>query len=332
VKRAAIALAASALALAAAASGCSSFQNPEIVLDFRLLAIRASLPEQVIDVDITDPQPPVELLEQVEPSEICVLVADPLFERRLRWEMSVCVLNNDERCYTAAPRYEIGRGFWNDPEITPSAQFCDTIHPDGNLLGVALAAFQGDAFRGLGGIYYGVSLRVGGEGEDPADDLYGAKELRLMPRIPADIQANNNPTLDGLEITLPDAEPIALPFGRCSTQAAPVEVAPDSRVRIMPIETEGAREPYVVPTTDGSSRMFTESLTYQWLATAGNYSSGRTGGTRDAVGNPATLFTDWVAPDLEDLEGTTDVDLWVIQRDERLGLTWYESCLRVVVP
>jgi hypothetical protein len=318
--------------LIAAAAGCNNFQNPEVVLDLRVLAISASLPEQVIDVDIHNPEPPVELLEQVEPSEVCVLVSDPRFERRLRWNMSVCVLTNNERCDTDVPHYEIGSGFWNDPEVTPRAQFCDTIYPDGNLLGVALAAFQSDTFRGLGGIYYGVSLVVGGEGEDPANDLYGAKSLRLMPRIPAEIQANINPSLTGLEATLRDAEPIPLPFGRCSTQPAPLEVAPHARVRIMPLEADGAREPYVVPTTDGSSRMFTESLTYQWLATAGNYSSGRTGGTRDAVGNPPPLFTDWVAPDLEDLEGTTDVDLWVIQRDERLGLTWYESCIRVVVP
>ncbi len=321
-----------AFALVAASTGCNSFANPEVVLDFRMLAISASVPEQVVDVDISDPEPPVELLEQVEPSEICVLVADREFDRRLRWDMSVCVLTNDERCNRDLPRYEIGSGMWNDPEDAPREQFCDTIHPDGNLLGVALAAFQNDAFRGLGGIYYGVSVRVGGEADDPAEDLYGAKDLRLMPRIPADIQANINPTLTSLEATLPDAEPIVLPFGRCLTQTAPLEVAPGTRIRIMPIEPDGAREPYVVPTTDGSSRMFTESLTYQWLATLGNYSSGRTGGPRDGVGNPAILFTDWVAPDIEDLEGTTNVDLWVIQRDERLGLTWYESCVRVVVP
>ena len=78
------------------------------------------------------------------------------------------------------------------------------------------------------------------------------------------------------------------------------------------------------------TRMFTESLTYQWLATAGNYSSGRTGGPRDAFGNDAPLFTDWTAPKAEDLEGPTNVELWFIQRDERLGLAWYEGCLRVV--
>ena len=43
---------------------------------------------------------------------------------------------------------------------------------------------------------------------------------------------------------------------------------------------EGVREDYVVPTFDGGSRMFTESLTYQWLAGDGEWSRSRTGGCR----------------------------------------------------
>jgi hypothetical protein len=320
-----------ALALATVLVGCGSFENPEVVLDFRVLAISASLPEQVIDVDITDPAPPVELLEQVEPTEICVLLTDPLFDRRLHYEMQVCLLGGGERCAGGYPHYTFASGSWEDPDLTPTpAKMCGTIQPDGNLLGVALASFQVDALKGLGGIYYGVSLRVGGQDAPRADDLWAAKFLRLMPRIPADIQANNNPFLERVDITLLDAEPIELPFGRCRDQAAPLEVAPGARVRLMPIEPDGVREPYVVPTTDGMSRMFTESLTYQWLASAGNYSAGRTGGPRDPFGNAAPLFTDWVAPSGEDVTGVTDVELWFVQRDERLGLTWYESCIRVV--
>jgi hypothetical protein len=319
-----------ALALAA----CGSFENPEIVLDFRVLAISASLPEQVIDVDITDPAPPAELLEQVEPSDVCVLVSDRQHERRLRWEMTVCVLNSIERCNLSRPHFVIGSGLWDDPEtLADSRQLCDTIPADGNLLGVALSAFGGDQLRGLGGIYYGVVLRIGGEDEDPEQDLWASKNLRLMPRIPPEVEANNNPTIDGLEIRLPGAaESVPLPLGRCQDRdpATIHELRPSERARITPIETEGVREPYVVPTIDGDVRMFVESPTYQWLATAGNYTSGRTGGRRDAVGNPATLFTDWIAPRAIDLAGPTDVDLWVIQRDERLGLTWYEACIRVV--
>ena len=109
-----------------------------------------------------------------------------------------------------------------------------------------------------------------------------------------------------------------------------IDLGADGQGKLAPVEPEGVRETYVVPTIDGSSRMFTESPTYQWLASQGNYSSGSTGGTRDAFGNPAPLFTDWRAPAADDIEGTTDIELWFIQRDERLGVHWYESCIRVV--
>lgn len=313
-------------------AGCSSFENPEIVLDFRVLAMSAEPPEQVIDVDIQDPAPPVELLEQVVPTEVCVLLSDRDAERRLRWEMTVCALDNNLRCDGGSPELVIGSGLWEDPDLAPaSARFCDEVPVNGNLLGVALYAFETDQLRGLGGIYYGVSLRVGGEDADPALDLYAAKRLRLMPRIPAGIQANQNPSLAAVEALPQDAtEPTVLAFGRCRDQATPLEVAAGSLTRLTPVEPEGAREPYLVPTIDGSSRMFTESLTYQWLASEGNFTAGSTGGPRDPFGNPAPLFTDWRAPAAKDLDGPKDIELWFIQRDERLGVHWNEACIRVL--
>jgi hypothetical protein len=320
------------LALLGTLAACGSFENPEVVLDFRVLAMSATLPEQVIDIDVQDPAPPVQLLDQVQSSDVCVLLTDPLFDRRLYWQMHVCALDSDLRCFGDTP-YEIGSGYWDDPDLslTPPS-LCARVEPDGNLLGVALASFEADSFHGVGGIYYGVQLRVGGEGAAPAEDLYAAKNLRLMPRIPADVQANKNPFLDHVDATVSDAEPVPLAFGRCLDQTAPLEVAPGTRVRMTPVEPDGVRETYVVPTTDGSSRTFTESLTYQWLATNGNFASGSTGGPRDPFGNPAILFTDWTAPAAKDLDGTTDVDVWVVQRDERLGVRWYTACVRVVVP
>ena len=312
--------------------GCASFEDPDIILDFRVLAAQAEPPEQIIDLDITNPAPPVELLEQMVPTEVCWLLADRNFERRLRWTMKVCNLNNDERCSGAES--VIGRGIWNDPELESApADLCATVPVDGNLLGVLLYALEADQLRGLGGIYYGVQLIVGGEDADPALDLYAAKNLRVQPRIPAELTANVNPYLLGVDIRLNPEEVFqTLPLLRCQDQANPITVAPKQRVRLAPIEPEGVRETYVVPTTDGMKREFTESPTYQWHASAGNFAGGRTGGTRDAFGNPAVLFTEWIAPAADDLEGPTDVAFWFIQRDERLGVQWYESCLRVVPP
>jgi hypothetical protein len=319
--------------LIAALAACGSFEDPDIVIDFRVLGLTATLPDQVIHLDISSPSPG-DFLDEVMPTDVCVLLSDRNFDRRLRWDMLLCDLNSDERCI--GPASKLGAGLWDDPDLalTPP-QLCVTIPVDGNLLGVVLHALDRDPLRGLGGIYYGVSLRVGGEDADPALDLWAAKGLRLMPAIPPEITANTNPSLDRLDINRKVDEVITepaelLPFGRCMDQVAPFTVAPDDRVRFTPIETEGAREEYVVPTIDGMKRTFREALTYQWLATAGNYTSGASGGTRDVFGNPAILWTEWISPSAEDLSGPTDVELWVIQRDERLGLTWYQSCVRVI--
>jgi hypothetical protein len=149
------------------------------------------------------------------------------------------------------------------------------------------------------------------------------------PRVPAERTPNHNPTVDGLTINEDPARLLAP--GRCGDPTTtPNVVAAEEELLLTPIEPDGVRETYVVPTLDGMERQFTESLTYQWLASAGGFSAGSTGGPRDPFGNPAPLFTDWTAPAAKDLEGPTDVSFWFIQRDERLGLAWYEACLRVV--
>jgi hypothetical protein len=325
--------------LVLAAVGCGSFEDPDIVVDFRVVAMSASVPEQIIDIDITNPAPPTDLLDQMVPTEVCALISDRNFERDLRWKMTLCNLNSDERCPDGGPQSVLGSGVWSDPELARPAdmppRFCATVPVDGNLLGVILESLENDQYRGLGGVYYGVSLVVGGEGADPELDLYAAKNLRVQPRIPPELQANNNPSLMGVDVRLAEDQVFqTLTLARCvdleRDGIVPVTVAPQQRIRFAPIEPEGVREEYVVPTLDGMSRMFTESPTYQWLATSGNFSSGFTGGTRDAFGNPAPLFTDWTAPPAKELNGPGDISFWFIQRDERLGLTWYEACVRVV--
>lgn len=319
-------------ALTALLAGCTSFEDPDIVIDLRVLAISADHPEQIVDVDLASPQMPVQLLQQLVPTEVCALVADPAFDRRIRWNLTLCSYGDYSRCSPDAA-VTIASGIAEDPETAPSPpRICGTVTPNANLLGVLLDTLEGDQLRGLGGVDYLVQLAVGGEDADPELDLYAAKDLRVAPRIPAAREANHNPNLDRIEATIQGqgGEPIVLGAGRCIDAAPTLTVKPRDQIRITPIERADAREPYVVPTLEGKGRMFTESLTYQWIATAGGFSSGSTGGPRDFTGNPPPLFSDWRAPNAEDISGPTEISLWVIQRDERLGVTWYPSCIRVV--
>lgn len=325
-----------ALALTAVLAGCTSFPDPDVVVDLRVLALAAERPEQVVDVDLNDPQMPAELLQQLVPTQVCALVADPAFERRLRWTLTVCPYGDYYRCDQNV-YVPIGSGILDDPDTTPTTpgaqELCATVPNNSQLLGVLLYTLKSDALGGLGGIDYMIGLTIGGAEEDPALDLFASKALRVAPRIPRARQANINPSLDpthamDASVNTAAAEPFALT--RCADAAPALAVRPGETVRFTPIEAPGAREDYVVPTLDGLGRSFTESLTYQWTASAGGFSAGSTGGPRDISGNAAPLFTDWRAPSARDLSGPTDVTLWVIQRDERLGVHWYEGCVRVV--
>ena len=319
-------------------AACGSFADPDIVVDLRVLALDATVPEQVIDVDFTNPPSADQILAQLVPSTVCALVADPNFDRRIHWSMTLCPFSEDERCVDGDPNEIISPdALLDDPDLTtPEPVMCATVPVDGNLIGVLDNALSGDELHGLQGVDYSVSLRLGGEGGDPALDLFASKTLRVAARVPAARTANTNPSIDHLEVAVGDNDsetlstPVTLPLGRCIDQTAPFVVAPDKKVRINPIEPAGVRETYVIPTLDGKSEMFTETLTYQWTATQGEFSSGDTGGPKDLGGNPAPLFTDWHTPKASDLKGVAvDVALWVVQRDERLGVHWYESCLRV---
>jgi hypothetical protein len=323
-----------ALAIAVLAA-CTTFEPEEIVVDLRVLAMAATVPEQIVEVDLENPPDAIDLLDQLVPTTMCALVADPAQDRRLRYTLTLCVLNNDERCRTSAPQKVLVEGISEDPDVAvPRPEMCATVEPDGNLAGIALAALERDELGGLGGVDYGVALQVG-----PEDDVMGTgpetllagKTLRIIPRIPASRSASTNPAVDHFTAAKDGVDPQPMPMGRCVDQTAPLELVPTQRIRIEPVEVEGSRETYTVPTLDGMTQTFTESLTYQWLAgPGGSISPGSSGGPRDPVtGNPAPLFTDFRAPPADALDGVTDIPIWVVQRDERLGARWYETCVRV---
>ncbi len=83
----------------------------------------------------------------------------------------------------------------------------------------------------------------------------------------------------------------------------------------------------MLPTIDGESERFTESIAYQWIATRGSFSDANTGGPPDVFGNITLVGTDWTAPAVTRI---TDVPIWVIQRDVRFGVTMRATCARVV--
>jgi len=319
------------IGLIAAVAACGKFQDPNVVVDLRVLAIDADPADQLVDVDLTKRIDPLEILGQLVPTKVCALVADPVQDRRLVWSMRLCQYGDGERCDEDSA-YPIANGTIDDPDTTmPEPQLCATVMPDQNLLGVYLGALKGDTLQGLGGVDAELELRVGGELDVRSDDEFVAKDMRISPRIPTTRVPNQNPYLDHIDAAIEDNPPVALPLGRCVDQMTPYEMPPATKVRLLPVEPGGVREVYQVPTLDRMVQTFTETLTYQWVASAGSFSAGTTGGKRDITGNAPALFTDFKSPSVKDLMGEPmDISVWIVQRDERLGLHWYESCIRVV--
>jgi hypothetical protein len=306
-------------------AACANFEDPAVVADLRPLAVQADLPEQVIDIDATTTADQV--LAQLRDTHVTFLISDLNFDRRIRWSAEVCNVNSAGRCDHDAPYETLGSGVWDDPDTSPAPSL--TIPADGNLLGILYDELQNDTLHGLGGEYFGISLRIGGDDADPDLDQYLAKEMLVSPRIPADRTPNQNPTMDRVEKDDDITTTNPLPLYRCGTVPSPlVTVAPGEKLPLYPIELPTTRETYSVPTIDGMTRTFTEAVTYQWLATDGKFSDSTTGGGHDPFGNQLPVDTTWTAP--KDIEQPTDVRLWIIMRDERYGLMWYEGCVTVV--
>lgn len=297
-------------AWAAGLAGCDpGFESPAIVRDLRMLAIRATPPEVVLDFD---PEHPEDV--ELPPVGIEALVVDPR-GGTFDWGMTACPPTRSARCDDPeAPYVEVGFGTF-DPAGEP-------IRAELQVNPILIeAAVRADSLLGFGGVAIQVELWVKPAGAPIEEAIFGSKKVVYAPRIPEQRVANRNPDVEELR-----ADGVTFAPGRCADpDTAPLPVLPGRRVELWPVEPEGVRETYVLPTFEGGVRTLTEYLMYSWFATAGSFSSNRSGGRIDPFGNEPPLDVTWTAP--EDPRGP--VSLWLVQRDERLGLSWWEHCFMV---
>lgn len=329
------------ICIAVLASACGTFEDPSIVLDLRVLGMRTmvgdnlrptddpTIADQLVDVDLMMAPSAGDLLNQIEPTLVCALISDPGQERELRWSMTLCLPDGDDRCDRTQPFQQFANGVIGDPDLSDTAQQpCADLFPSITMLAMIQRAVGENPVDALGGVDLIVELQIGGIDAPRENDIYANKKLRIAPRIPADRRPNFNPRvdfLDGAELGIS----VSIPKRRCNDDGGssfPVLDGGDV-LTLYPVEPDTAREMYVVPTLDGRTAMLTETLTYQWLASHGSWSDETTGGGHDILGNVSLLGSDWRAPavDRELL-----VSIWMIQRDERYGVSWFETCILVV--
>lgn len=343
-----------ALALLAILTGaCGTFEEPSIVLDLRVIAMRTevgntapSKADQVIDVDLTEEPQVGDLLSQLQPTRVTAWVADPgrAEDDRLLWSMTLCLPDDEGRCDRTLPHIEFGAGEIEDPDSSPSFQrpFAEILPGDsqtGNtIVAMLLREIRENPVNALGGVDLMIELRIG-RSADPRDlDIYAAKKLRIAPRIPLERAPNANPSITGIETAVNGLSPFGnFPSAggqsvRCADpayQARKAEVFAGDAVTLFPNEANDTREKYAVPGLDGSTIILDESVSYQWLTTFGGWSDETTGGGHDVLGNQSLLGSDWTAPFIGGRD-FLDVSLWMIQRDERFGVTPVETCLTVL--
>ena len=321
------ALPTTALLALAVAGGCTSnFEDPSIVLDLRMLAAYTEPAEVIVPVD-ADPES-----IEVPDIRVCALVADPGASRDLAFEMVACAPTDSLRCDEPdEPFIQFDSGTVADPEEAPAAvELCGTLRGSPLLIDVVRQSVENDPLLGFSSIAVQLEIFVKPSGGADADGIFGAKRAFFGAQLPAERVANTNPTLDAITLTRDgETEPSETVVARrcADAEAAPLIAAPGEVLQLEPVEPDGVREDYVLPTLDGGAREFTENLSYAWFSTAGEWSHETTGGPKDPVGNVPLLYTQWTAPD--DITESLDVDMWLVQRDERGGLAWFEMCVRV---
>jgi hypothetical protein len=331
------------VAALAALAGCGSFETRSIVLDLRILSMVVSPPEVLVPLDAgTDPMN----LPQVD-VQVCALIADPADAREIEYRMTACWPNNVTlRCDDPARAEVLLTGTPGDPyarvpdpeQSGAPVPVCATLSSNAVLPVLILdqVELQGSyedvaaqIVANGGNLDVQIELAVRGAGQGAEALQYGVKTMRYALPLPEGRQANQNPAIATLQASVNDGEPAAMPVGRCIDVAAPLEVGPGDEIEIEPVPVEGAREEYLVPTFDGGARMFTENLVYTWYATHGTWEPEQTGGPKDVAGNDPEVESLWTAPGAATVGDGLDVSVWVVQRDERGGQSWIETCVRV---
>jgi hypothetical protein len=330
-------------------SACGTFEEPSIVIDLRVLAMRIDIvdpslatdttrSEQVVDVDLMGAPSVGQIISQLRDAEVTAWVADPGRDRRLRWSMTLCLPNEEARCDRTLPYVELGVGEIFDPDLDPTPQRPNAIITMGDtrtantISAMLLQAIEKDPVSAIGGVDLTIEMTLGGVDEPRENDIYASKKLRISPRIPSDRTPNANPRILNIESAkvagLGDAPNIT--ERRCCMGCPnTATVRQGDSITLFPNEFTDTREDYVAPGLDGNPVYLKETISYQWLATYGGWSDETTGGGHDILGNQSLLGSDWTAPPLGARSEPLLVSLWMIQRDERFGVTPFETCIVV---
>jgi len=290
------------------AQGCTpDFEDAWVVRDLRILAMKATPPEVLFDA-IPSRMPPVRLEALVaHPDD-----PDPV----VAWELWVCSADKT-RCDAARVKYlaAAGKG--------PASGLSWSVVISGAFFGQVMQVDTQTAYAGAdlplryrNGVPVMVELRVRrGQEQDRA-----VKRLIYGLRYPAQKLANQNPTLDAVDIS----QGGGLLHGTVLRDARPLVLHPRA----------STAEEFIVPTlaygdllAGGKPRLpkerivyLREYLTYRFFITSGALSRPVTGGAPQIFVRERKV--DDITSTWMPLPLATPVPLWVVVQDGRGGVDW----------
>ena len=281
----------------AALAGCSTgFEDPSLVKDLRVLAMKAAPPEVIF----RDPG------DIATPIVFTTLLADPgQAGRTLHCVLQTCVLDTRERrCLDPSTTTRLAEFDCRDGENPVSV----TI-PGPVLLAVQKQQAGWPAYDPGTPVY--VELVVtGGKTE-----LHAVKDVVFSPPTPAGRVANSNPVIASVSV---DGTAVAVAVD--GTVALPLPATGKVRLEIVP--ADGSEEDYVVPTYTGDTRHLKELNRLAYYSDTAAFSSqsrSDTSSDTQKQDGPPDLWSDWTVPKPA---GAGEPRFWFVALDGRGGVAW----------
>jgi hypothetical protein len=331
-----------ALVVVAAGAGCTpTFDNSTTIKDLRLIAVRADPPEFLVDLPAVMANPA--LLGELPTFELTPLVLDPRGGgREVQYQVQACGNRPDER----ARGSDNGPGRVNDsiaqapcpdgalPVAAGSAVADEegrvpiqvTFRPTLELLTQAVMDDPLSLELGLP-ITLSFTIRAG------AEQVVAVKRVLFTPQLTPDQIPNRNPEITHLSFRAGRDEDLTT-----LQPEAPPSVPLRGRLRFLPAPAEA--EPYRARAFSRDERRFIteeipeETLRYAFYATQGTFSPG------GASTFPSPLRSDpmddiestYEAPAELPADGSSEVFIYVVVRDERGGASFIRGRLRIGSP
>jgi hypothetical protein len=286
-----------------------SFQSSDVVVDLRVLGIKADPPEALVDGTV-DAQGNL-TVTGVEDVTVTALIADPLHASPSASVLpTVCLPSDGARCGPSA--IDLSSVVGPPPEV--SFSLAHQIKGDqlAALQSLLVAAVKDDKLKGLFGVKVQLMLSV--DTQDPAGVQTALKTLVFSPRKPdGNPNKNHNPVAAGLKV-------IELDNHTETGRLAPGEtlfLTLGVQVGLRPLLADGSIEEYDTYDLQGKLVHLREGLSWSFYTTeGGDLDRGGADEPLAGVGDPPAGLVRFEG--VRAGQGT----LWAVVRDGRGGSSW----------